>query len=350
MSAGEAPDAVTRRPVGVREVAALAGVSLGTVSNVLNHPERVGPETRERVQEAIRTLGFVPSRAAGQLRSRRSGLIGVVVPDVGNPYWASVLRGVERVVDATRLTMVVGSTHQDPERQRRVLRALESQGVDGLVIAPIVDRASDWAAFEHRRFGVVTLEHQEPGSTGSWVSLDNVEGARLAVDHLVSLGHRRIALVNGPLTVSWCAERREGAVRAVVAHGLDADEVLVDVVVEDLTVEQGAQAVGPLLEERRVTAVMCVNDMLALGTLLAAGERGVRVPDDVSLVGYDDAVFAPALDPALTTVRQPSFDMGVAAAELLVKGAGRDAGEHVEFDPQLIVRASTRAQGPSDLG
>ena len=327
------------RTVGVRDVAAAAGVSVGTVSNVLNNPDRVGARTRERVEEAMRSLGFVGSRAAGQLRSRRSKLIGVVVPDVGNPFWASVLRGVETVADGLRLTLVVCSTHQDPARQRRLLRDLESQGVDGLIIAPIVDRAADWKSFEARRFGVVTLERQHPGSLGAWVSLDNVQGARLAMDHLLERGHRRLALVNGPSRVSWCAERRAGAVAAVEARGLDPAEVIVDVVVDDLTVVEGRTAVGPLLDARHVTAVMCVNDMLALGALLAMQDRGLRVPDDVALVGYDDADFAPALNPPLTTVHQPSFEMGMAAARLLFDD--RDPGEHIDFEPRLVVRGST---------
>jgi len=332
------------RHVGVREVAAHAGVSLGTVSNVLNNPDRVGTRTRERVESAMRALGFVPSRAAGQLRSRRSELIGLVVPDVGNPFWASVLRGVETVIDEAGLTMVVGSTHQDPERQEHLLRVLTSQGVDGLVLAPIVDRAADWAAFEQRRFGVVTLEHQATGSPGAWVSLDNVEGARLAMAHLLDEGHRRIALVNGSTSVSWCAERRAGVERAVVDQGLDPADVVVDVEVRDLTVVEGSRAVGPLLDRREVTAVMCVNDMLALGALLAMQERGLRVPDDVALVGYDDADFSPALNPPLTTVRQPSFAMGAAAARLLLRADEREPGEHVAFEPQLVVRASSRRQ------
>lgn len=336
----------TGRSVGVRDVAARAGVSLGTVSNVLNNPDRVGADIRERVEEAMRALDFVPSRAAGQLRSRRSELIGVVVPDVGNPFWAAVLRGVEAGVDAAGLTMVVGSTHQDPERQRHVLLGLESQGVDGLVIAPIVDRASDWAAFERRRLGVVTLERQGRGSDGAWVSLDNVRGARLAMAHLIAEGHRRIALVNGPASVSWCAERREGAAQALLDAGLAPDDVLVDVEVRDLTVAEGAAAVAPLLDAGRVSAVMCVNDMLALGALLAMQERGIRVPEDVALVGYDDADFAPALNPPLTTVRQPSYDMGLAAAGLLLRGGERVPGEHVEFEAHLVVRGSSVAEPP----
>ena len=345
-----ATDARDRQPrsVGVRDVAAMAGVSIGTVSNVMNNPDRVGAEMRDRVQDAMRALGFVPSRAAGQLRSRRSRLIGVVVPDVGNPFWASVLRGVETVADDAQLTMVVGSTHQDPDRQLQLLRALESQGVDGLMIAPVVDRASDWAVFEDRRFGVVTLERQATGSSGGWVSLDNVEGARLAMGHLLDQGHRRIALVNGPLSVSWCAERREGAVLALAERGLDDAEVLMDVVVRDLTVAEGTTAMSALLDAPGVSAVMCVNDMLALGALLAMQERGTRVPEDIALVGYDDADFSRALNPSLTTVRQPSFDMGVAAARLLLRADGRPAGEHVAFEPRLVVRASsTRVSTPT---
>lgn len=332
------------RSVGVRDVAKLAGVSLGTVSNVLNNPDRVGAATRDRVESAMRVLGFVPSRAAGQLRSRRSELIGVVVPDVGNPFWATVLRGVETVTDAARLTMVVGSTRQDSARQRHLLRVLESQGVDGLLIAPIVDRAEDWAPFEDRRFGVVTLERRGGGSSGAWVSLNDVEGARLAMSHLVEQGHRKIALINGPSSVSWCAERRAGAELALTEAGLDPVEVLVDVVVEDLTVEEGKAAVGPLLDDGRVTAVMCVNDMLALGALLEMQARGTRVPQDVALVGYDDAVFAPALNPPLTTVHQPAFEMGAAAARLLVQADARDGGEHIKFEPRLVVRESSVTQ------
>lgn len=329
------------RPTGVREVAALAGVSLGTVSNVLNGSESVGPEIRQRVEDAIITLGFVPSRAAGQLRSRKSGLIGVLVPDVGNPFWAKVLRGVETVVDAAKLTMVVASTRQDEARQTHLLRVLDSQGVDGLIIAPIVAPNGELAPFEDRRFGVVTLERETPASSSAWVSLDNVEGARLAMAHLLDQGHRRIAIVNGSRTVSWCAERRNGAALAVEAAGLSPEEVLLDIEVPDLTVDEGTKAMRCLLERADVTAVMCVNDMLALGALLELQAQGVKVPQEMALVGYDDADFAPALDPPLTTVHQPAFLMGTAAAELLIQKPKGRHGEHLSFEPRLVVRGSS---------
>lgn len=333
-------DAARKPSVSVRDVAELAGVSLGTVSNVLNRPERVGEGIRLRVQQAMGDLGFVPSRAAGQLRGRNSELIGVVVPDVGNPFWAEVLRGVEHVADEIGVAMVVGSTHQDRERQAHILRVLQSQGVDGLIIAPIAPQPSAWEPFHSRRFGVVALG-RSPSEQGAWVSLDDAGGAAMAMGHLLKLGHRRVALINGPSYVSWCAERHRGAVDIIVEYGIDPDEALVEVPVSDLTVEEGITAAGPLLDAGEVTAIMCVNDMLALGVLLAAQQRALRVPDDVSVVGFDDADFTAALNPPLTTINQPSFDMGRSAAEMLVRPGGRKAGEHISFEPQLVERNST---------
>ncbi|WP_369132279.1 LacI family DNA-binding transcriptional regulator [Modestobacter sp. I12A-02662] len=330
------------RSIGVRDVAALANVSLGTVSNVMNNPDRVGAEVRARVEAAMADLGFVPSRAAGQLRSRRSELVGVVVPDVGNPYWASVLRGIESVIEEHGLALVVGSTHQETRRQHRLLRGLESQGVDGLILAPITADSEDWAPFVSRRFGVVALERKGVGTSVSSVSLDNVEGGRLAVTHLLERGHREVAFINGPRTVPWCGERREGVVAGLREHGLDPQAALVEVEVSDLTVAEGLSAVEALLAAGdRPTAIMCANDMLALGAVLALRARGIDVPGDMALVGYDDVEFAAALAPPLTTVRQPSFEMGVAAARLLLRADADGAGEHLQFVPELVARRSS---------
>lgn len=334
-------EAAAPKRAGVRAVAARAQVSLGTVSNVMNNPDRVGPEVRARVEKAMTELGFVPSRAAGQLRSRRSSMIGVVVPDVGNPYWASVLRGIETVIDRHGLALVVGSTHQDPGRQRRLLRGLESQGVDGLILAPIVARPADWARFTSRRFGVVTLDWRQGQTDVSSVTLDNVAGARLATRHLLERGHRRIAFVNGPLTVSWCAERFDGVRAGLREFGLEPADALVQCEVRDLTVDEGIAAVDALVDAGTdVTAIICANDMLALGAVRALSRRDLEIPQDFALVGYDDVDFAAALAPPLTTVRQPSFDVGVAAAELLLT-EDRVLGHHVVFEPELVVREST---------
>ncbi|WP_104081113.1 LacI family DNA-binding transcriptional regulator [Cryobacterium sp. Y11] len=338
-------DSEVRRPVGVREVAKRAQVSLGTVSNVINTPDSVRPKTRARVEKAMRELGFVGSRAAGQLRSRKSGLVGVVLPDVGNPYWADVLRGVESVLEDQDLTLVVGSTRQDPARQKRLLRAFAQQGVDGLVVAPI-DTLRGWEPFAGRRLGVVALENGAGPDVGSTISLDNVGGARQAIAHLLALGHRSIAFINGPQSVPWCVERREGVLDGIRAAGLKTSEVLIEVEVADLTSAKGLTATDDLWGIYQPTAIMCANDLVALGALLSLQRHGLRVPEDVSLIGYDDVVFVEALRPPLTTVRQPSFEVGVMAGKMLLSGAAHDGSERELVTPSLVVREST---GPAPL-
>jgi LacI family transcriptional regulator len=337
---GPSRGADVRRAVGVRDVAKRAQVSLGTVSNVINTPDSVRPRTRARVEKAMRELGFVGSRAAGQLRSRKSGLVGVVLPDVGNPYWADVLRGVESVLEEHDLTLVVGSSHQDPARQGRLLRAFAQQGVDGLLVAPI-DKLRSWEPFADRRLGVVALENGDVPDAGSSISLDNVDGARQAVTHLLELGHRSIAFINGPGNVPWCVERREGVLAGIHAAGLDVSEVLIEVEVSDLTAAMGVTATDQLWGTHEPTAILCANDLVALGALLSLQRRGLKVPEDVSLVGYDDVEFVEALRPPLTTVRQPSFEVGVIAGQMLLSGATREGGERELLAPSLIVRQST---------
>jgi LacI family transcriptional regulator len=255
-----------------------------------------------------------------------------------------VLRGIEGVIEQHGLALVVGSTHQETTRQRRLLTGLESQGVDGLILAPITADSADWEPFLSRRFGVVALERSGAGPSVPSVGLDNVEGGRLAVTHLLELGHGRIAFINGPGTVPWCAERRAGVVSGLQDRGLAASTALVEVEVSDLTVAEGFQAVETLLAmQGGQTAIMCANDMLALGALLALRQRHIVVPTDMALVGYDDVEFAAALAPPLTSVRQPSFEMGAAAARLLLEPGQRNTGQHVQFVPQLIPRASSDA-------
>lgn len=340
-----AKDLEPARSIGVRDVAKKAQVSLGTVSNVINTPDSVRPRTRERVEKAMRELGFVGSRAAGQLRSRKSGLVGVVLPDVGNPYWADVLRGVESVFEDEDLTLVVGSTHQDPARQKRLLRALAAQGVDGLLVAPI-DELRSWEQFANRRLGVVALESVAVPDVGSSISLDNVGGARQAINHLLELGHRSIAFINGPRSVPWCVERRAGVLSGIQAAGLDPSDVLIEIEVADLTSANGLAATDSLWVTAQPTAIMCANDLVALGALLSLQRRSLRVPEDVSLVGYDDVEFVEALRPPLTTVRQPAFAAGVIAGRMLLSGAAHEGGERELLTPSLIVRQST---GPAPL-
>lgn len=332
--------------VSIRDVAKRAGVSLGTVSNVLNRPEQVSPRSRERVLKAMKQMNYIPSRAASQLRSQRSALVGVAVPDVGNLYWASVVRGIEHVCDEKSMGMIVSSIHQDADRQQRVFTDLMRQGVDGLIIAPVNVLSEDLLEF-HSRLGIVSIGESP---IVPYVACDAQEGMQRAAEHLLELGHRHIGLINGDDHVSWCAARRSGVIQAMSEQGLSISRYLHEYVVDDLTVQMGRQGTRHVLESHpEVTALVCANDTLALGALLEVKSKGIRIPNDISIVGYDDVEFSAVLSPPLTTVRQVSYELGVHAARLLF--AQEQEQEH-EFEqpllpmPQLIIRDST---GPVPL-
>ncbi|MFP7706803.1 LacI family DNA-binding transcriptional regulator [Trueperella sp. LYQ141] len=334
-----------RDAVGVREVARHAGVSIGTVSNVLNRPEKVGKMTRRIVQNAMNELGFVPLRAAGQLRGGSSGLIGVIVPDVGNMYWASVLRGIEATIDAQGLTMIVASTRQSKFRQREQLRSMQSQGVDGLIVAPIAEQKDEWSYFQRKtKFGLILVSAMADKDIAS-VRTNDLRGAQIGIQHLLDMGHRHIAFINGPHFVPWCLERYQGAYKAIVDSGYENEISFSEVLVEDLTMDEGAQAASRVFDEGIATAIMCANDMLALGVIKAAKEKGIAIPESVSVVGYDDSEFSALVDPPLTTIRQPSFQLGVEAAQLLLQEREQGDIPSVVFEPELIDRLSTSAVG-----
>lgn len=325
---------------GLRDVAALAGVSMGTVSNVLNRPDTVKPKNRRKVEEAIAQLNFVGSYAAVQLRYGKSQLIGVVLPDVGNPFWGNVLRGIESVADEAEVFPVVSSTRQDTRRESYALASFLSRKVDGLLLAPVTDEAKHLDAFLARDIRVVTFERRVGHSDVPTVHGNNEEGGDMAAEHLLALGHRRIVLVNGPESVSWSGERRLGAQRAIRRNGLDPAEALLEVEVSDLTAEYGENAVGRVLELiPDGGAIMCGNDLVALGVLRGLIAHKRLVPQEYSLIGYDDVEFAAVLSPPLTTMRQPSFDMGVTAARILLDPG--EARNDVAFPPELVVRGST---------
>lgn len=335
--------------VSIREVAQKAGVSLGTVSNVLNRPDYVSDKNLQKVRAAMDALGFVPSRAAGQLRGRRSGLIGVVVPDVGNPYWASVLLGIEKVCDAHRMGMIVNSTRQNQDKERDVLQMLTGQGVDGLIIAPINVHCDELKTFSSR-LGTVSIG-RTPNTR--YVGSNGLEGMAKATSELLRLGHRHIALINGKEFVSWCAARKKGVEKAMQEFGLDPSIYLHEYVVDDMTAQEGRAVVARLFDgERSVdgetpTAVICANDVLALGVMLACQERGIRIPQDLSLIGYDDVDFARVLSPSLTTIRQASYEIGRNSALMLVEGKEVSDRTQTELDEvELIVRQSI---GPAPI-
>lgn len=333
-----------RRRVTIRDVANLAQVSLGTVSNVLNNPSTVATPTRNRVLDAINSTGFVRSTAAHQLRVGKSRTIGVVLLDISNPFFAEMVRGAEHVLRERDYVLILCSSDESAEREQRYFRVLEEHRVDGLLISP-VERDLEGTA-ELVAHGIPTVLLDRDGSSRGLCSatVDDVRGAELAADHLFELGHRTIAFVNGPATIRQCIDRREGARRSARRARRRGMARLSEVAVGALSIEQGEAAVAVLLGlEPRPTAVMCANDLLALGVLRGLAAAGIAVPDEMAVVGYDDVAFASMLSPSLSSVRQPKYELGVVAAELLLEEVAGLPHEHraIRFEPELVVRASS---------
>jgi len=329
--------------VSVKDVAVAASVSVGTVSNVLNHPGKVSPATVERVQQVIAQLGFVRNDAARQLRAGRSRSIGLVVLDVGNPFFADVARGAEDRAADEGLVVLVGGADQATDRESAYLELFREQRVLGVLITPASNDLDALRRLRDAGIPVVLVDREMPGEDFASVSVDDVEGGYLAVCHLLEQGRRRIAVVAGPLSLPQVADRLEGARRAVGEH---SDAVLEVLEVSALTVLQG-RAAGERIRtaDVRPDAVFAVNDLLAVGVLqgLSLTGGGLRVPEDVALIGYDDIDFAASTVVPLSSIRQPARMLGVTAVELLL--AEHDASgareRTIRYRPELVVREST---------
>ena len=331
--------------VGIKDVARAAGVSVGTVSNVLNRPDMVSEETRDQVESVIRRLGYVRSESARQLRAGRSRLMALLVLDMGNPFFVEVARGAERTGRRAGLGVMVCNSDQDAREEADYLALFAEQRVRGVLITPA--DSSGRNLDELRRHGIpfVLVDRQAEGAKECSVAVDDINGGALAVRHLIGGGHRSIAYVSGPPGLAQIRDRRRGAQQAVAEAGL-SPETLVEVVAERLDVAAGRDAGARLLGlAERPTAVFCANDLLALGVLQAMYSAGVRVPEEMAIVGYDDIEFAAAAAVPLTSVRQPAAVMGAMAADMLLEETGSDADKHehrqVLLQPELVVRASS---------
>ncbi|HYN97904.1 MAG TPA: LacI family DNA-binding transcriptional regulator [Pilimelia sp.] len=330
------------RRASIRRVAEEAGVSVSTVSNVLNKPHLVATETRLRVESVMDEFGFVRNGAARQLRGVRSPVVGCVVLDISNAFFAEVTRGVQDRLAEADCMIVLCSTDVRESRETHYLRLLEEQGVRGILVNPVSPSLDRLKELSKRGTPVVLIDHRQDDPGLCTAAVDNVRGGQLAADHLLELGHRRIVYLNAEVDLFVLGERREGIRRAVAAAGGDAG--VVEVRIPPPANADGAdQAVERVLAlSPRPTGIICFNDTAALGVLRGLGRHGLAVPRDMSVVGYDDVQFAACLSPPLTTVRQPRYELGRAAAELLLSESTPDH-EHQEriFRPVLVVRGST---------
>jgi LacI family transcriptional regulator len=322
-------------------------VAVGTVSNVLNRPEIVAPQTRERVVAAIAELSFVPNGVARQLRAGTITTVGAILLDIRNPFFTEVARGIEDRLALDDHTLMLASSDDDPGREAKYLRLFEEHGVVGVLVVPTTQDLEHLRELQRRGVRVVLLDAPSTVAEISSVSVDDIAGGALAAEHLLSRGHRRIVFLNGPHSIRQCADRRAGVDSAVRAAGLDPADVVREVSLASLDAAGGDAAMRSLLAEaggRPPSAVFCVNDLVAVGvqrSLRLIG--GTALLERVAVVGYDDIEIASELAVPLTSVRQPTHEMGFRAAELLLGRGAHDPAERVVFQPSLVVRASSAA-------
>ncbi|KAA9108542.1 LacI family transcriptional regulator [Microbacterium rhizomatis] len=330
----------------MRDVAAAASVSVGTVSNVLNQPAKVAPATVERVLRAITDLGFVRNDAARQLRAGRSRSIGLIVLDVRNPFFTDIARGAEDRAAEDGMTILLGNSDENAAREASYLDLFQEQRVNGVLVTPVDE---DVPRLERLRAGgtpVVLVDRTTDDQSFCSVAVNDVEGGELAAGHLTAIGRRRLVFVGGPPSIRQVADRLEGARRAVAETPGATLEVIE---MGALTVLEGRRA-GEEIAARpaaeRPDAIFAANDLLAVGLLQALVMiDDLRVPQDIALIGYDDIDFASAAVVPLSSVRQPATLIGYTAVDLLLRelgdGVPRDE-RTVLFRPELVVRDSTR--------
>lgn len=332
---------------GIQAVADQAGVSIGTVSNVLNHPDRVSSDTTRRVRDAMTRLGFVRNESARQLRVGHGRVVGLVVLNTANPFFADVATGVEQVADRRGNVVAVANSGGHRTREQRHLEILLEQRVQGLLITPVDGDLPILDRFRALDIPVVFVGHAADGPDRCVVTSDDVTGGRLAGRHLIDQGRRRIAFLGGGPDASGPVRDRAQGLREAVATTDDGDRARVLTIdTKVLSIDAGGAAAADLLDHHEVDAIFAANDLLALGALQTLVARGIAVPDDIALVGYDDIDFARGAAIPLTSVRQPRVELGAMATRLMFEELDHpDIHEHrlVQFTPRLVVRRSSTA-------
>ena len=332
--------------VTIRDVAKLAGVSPITVSRVINNSDYVSQATRARVEAAIDELKYVPNMLGPSLRFKQTMTLALVLTDITNPFFTTVARGVEDVAQANDYSIILCNTDESQSKQEKYLNMLLRRRIDGILLVPAQSAPEPVSMIQNQGIPVVILDRQIPDLQVDIVRADSENGAYQLTDHLLSLGHRNIAVLAGPETVSTALDRVKGYRRAVAANGLS--EEATTICWGAFTVESGREmALQALSANPQLTAFFAANNFIAIGAMQAIREMGKAVPDDIALVTLDDIPAVFTIDPFLTVARQPAREMGQKAAQLLLdrlSGRSEDEYQHIVLPTQLIIRASSGSQ------
>jgi len=345
--------------ISSKDVARHAGVSIATVSHVINGTRFVSDETRNKVLAAIETLDYRPNAIARGLATNSTHKIGLIISDITNPFFTAVARGVEDVISSYQYNTIFCNTDEDPQRETNYLNLLAAQNVDGIIISPTGVQCETLVALANSGVPIVQLDRRSPGISAPLVAVDNELGAYKAISYLIGLGHRRIAYLMGINTVSTQMERLNGWRRALSEAGIPLDESLI--VRADprfygvqsggglsarrsghQTLPSAHQAMSAILEApQRPTAIFVANNQLTLGALYALKEHELRCPEDISLISFDDHDWAPLFNPPLSVLRQPTYKIGQVAADLVMKMVKQQPVDSPALLPvELVVRSS----------
>lgn len=327
------------------DVALLAGVSQTTVSLVLNNPDTpsVPPETRERVQEAIRSLGYFPNNAARVLRTSRTHTLACIIPMITNPFYPAFVSGIQKTAEMNGYDVITYNTHNSPEREARFLQMVQQGRVDGVIGVFFFTRARDLAPLFKKNIPVVRLEVRRP-TVGEWpldnIYVNNTAAAHTATTHLISKGHQRIAMITGPGGPRNA--RCLGYLQALETHSPSLEPLLHEA--ESYDEMGGFQGMQQVLQDRPLpSGIFAANDLMAIGVMKAMRDAGLCIPHDFAVVGFDDIPAARMVTPALTTIRQYQEEMGSQAAQMLIErlqGSAPENGRILEVPYELIVRES----------
>lgn len=335
----------------ISDVARRAGVSPVTVSRVINGVDNVKSATREKVLRAIEELHYVPSTAARSLRSKRTKALALMVPDITNPFWTTVARGVEDAAQSGGYSVLLCNTDENPEKLLRYLDVIISQRVDGAVITPYDYEARHLTKLRDRKIPTVVVDRHIQGWEVDSVVGDSISGARALVRHLIKLGHRRIAVISGPETTSTAEERVTGYCIALTEAEIPIDTRLIKR--GEFKAESGEKLAFQVFDDGlRPTAIFASNNAIAMGVIKAVNQRGLRIPEDIALVCFDDFPDLARVFPFLTVVVQPAYQMGVKAAELLLSRLESDEEifpRHIVLPTSMIIRHSCGSK-MHDLG
>jgi DNA-binding LacI/PurR family transcriptional regulator len=334
------------------EIARMAGVSLGTVSNVLNNTAKVREQTRKRVLDAVQAAGYQPSQLARGLRRDKTNMIGMIIPDITNPFFPAVVRGAEDVAFSNGYRLILCNTDNDHSKELIHLDELRTYLPAGLIVIPsdFSDLTTQAESYQQAGAGVVCIDRLPKNWSGDSVTADNQEGAYNATRHLLQLGHTRLAVITGPLRLTNARERLSGFKRAV----REAKLHLTPEYVQEASFDKSGGHSKALVLLRlipRPTAIFAGNDMIALGALLAIREAGLRCPEDVSLIGFDDLDLAETTNPSLSSVSQSGYQLGTTAAKILLDRLHGDTSpaKHLVLQTSLRLRHSVAAP-PADSG